>query len=78
MHHLDANKTHGDKVRKERHKNATWCLKQISKASPNITAAVWPFTSHLPNHTNKQGARGVMVIITGNGHGDTSSNLGRD
>ena len=24
------------------------------------------------------GARGVMVIIVGNGHGDTSSNLGRD
>ena len=24
------------------------------------------------------GARGVMVIVTGNGHGDTSSNPGRD
>ena len=24
------------------------------------------------------GARGVMVIIIGNGHGDTSSNTGRD
>ena len=24
------------------------------------------------------GARGVMVIVVGNGHGDTSSNLGRD
>ena len=24
------------------------------------------------------GARGVMVIVAGNGHGDTSSNLGRD
>ena len=24
------------------------------------------------------GARGVMVIIVGNGHGDTSSNPGRD
>ena len=23
-------------------------------------------------------ARGVMVIVVGNGHGDTSSNLGRD
>ena len=31
--------------------------------------------------TNKQvelGARGVMVIVVGNGHGDTSSNPGRD
>ena len=24
------------------------------------------------------GARGVMVIVVGNGHGDTSSNTGRD
>ena len=24
------------------------------------------------------GARGVMVIVVGNGHGDTSSNPGRD
>ena len=24
------------------------------------------------------GARGVIVIVVGNGHGDTSSNLGRD
>ena len=24
------------------------------------------------------GARGVMVILTGNGHGDTSSNPGRN
>ena len=24
------------------------------------------------------GARGVMVIVVGNGHNDTSSNLGRD
>ena len=24
------------------------------------------------------GARGVMVIVIGNGHGDTSSNPGRD
>ena len=24
------------------------------------------------------GAHGVMVIVVGNGHGDTSSNLGRD
>ena len=26
----------------------------------------------------KGGARGVMVIVVGNGHGDTSSNPGRD
>ena len=27
---------------------------------------------------NMGGARGVMVIVVGNGHGDTSSNPGRD
>ena len=26
----------------------------------------------------KGGARGVMVIVVGNGHGDTTSNPGRD
>ena len=26
----------------------------------------------------KRGARGVMVIVAGYGHGDTSSNPGRD
>ena len=32
--------------------------------------------SHIYN--NYGGARGVMVIVIGNGHGDTSSNPGRD
>ena len=27
---------------------------------------------------NYRGARGVMAIVVGNGHGDTSSNPGRD
>ena len=27
---------------------------------------------------NKVGARGVMVMVVGNGHGDMSSNPGRD
>ena len=30
------------------------------------------------NSSNIGGARGVMVIVVGNGHGDTSSNPGRD
>ena len=29
-------------------------------------------------HKKNGGARGVVVIIIGNGHGDTSSNPGRD
>ena len=35
--------------------------------------------SSLFNQTNQiVGVRGVMVILAGNGHGDTSSNPGRD
>ena len=29
-------------------------------------------------HEYKRGAHGVMVIVVGNGHGDTSSFLGRN
>ena len=49
------------------------------------------FNTHIHRHTNVHpyahiymyviffgGARGVMVIVVGNGHGDTSSNPGRD
>ena len=32
----------------------------------------------LKYYQNFAGARGVMVIVVGNGHGDTSSNSGRD
>ena len=30
------------------------------------------------NHEKSGGARGVMIIVVGNGHGDTSSNPWRD
>ena len=30
------------------------------------------------NNNKDGGARGVIVIVAGNGHGDTSSNPGRD
>ena len=33
---------------------------------------------HLFLYEQHEGARGVMVIVVGNGHGDTSSNPGRD
>ena len=32
----------------------------------------------LIDNDNNGGASGVMVIVVGNGHGDTSSNPGRD
>ena len=35
-------------------------------------------TGRCSNNKNKTGARGVMVIVVGNGHGDRSSNPGRD
>ena len=39
-----------------------------------------PLNSHFKWHNFKLqgGARGVMVIVVGNGHGNTSSNPGRD
>ena len=35
-------------------------------------------TKHLLTSWLLGGARGVMVIVVGNGHGDTSSDPGRD
>ena len=47
---------------------------QISHSSCAIT-----FTLRLRNLEKYHGgARGVMVIVVGNGHGDTSSNPGQD
>ena len=56
MHHLDANETHGEKVRWKLHKKATCCFKQILEAIPNKAALVRLLTAHLTNHpseTNK-------------------------
>ena len=39
------------------------------------TITVTPHAS--PSYYQVKGARGVMVIVVGNGHGDTSSNPGR-
>ena len=50
MHHMDANKTHGEKTRWELHKNAMCYFEQILKATPLKTAAVPPLTSHLKNY----------------------------
>ena len=36
----------------------------------------WKRSSNVRNRTASGGARGVMVIVAGNGHGDTNSNLG--
>ena len=52
MHHLDANKTHGEKDRW----NYISMLRAILNkycTIPNKTAAVWSLTSHLTNHLSK-------------------------
>ena len=53
MHHVDANKIHGEKAKWEPHKNATCCFEQILKATLHKTAAKRPLTSHLKNHPRK-------------------------
>ena len=49
--------------------------------SMDITVSYTPaYHTHTYIHTyiHHGGARGVVVIVVGNGHGDTSSNPGRD
>ena len=50
---LPLTKMHGEKVRMERHKNATCYFEQILEATPNKTIAVRPLNSHLTNHLSK-------------------------
>ena len=47
---------------------ANWAEKDLKNALDNIMLII----------ETKRGARGVVVIVVGNGHGDTSSNPGRD
>ena len=49
MHHIDANKTIGEKVWWDLHKNAKSYFQQFFEA----TTAVWSLTSHLTNHPSK-------------------------
>ena len=48
---------------------------------PLLPGPLWPGTvapDKGPINGLNRGARGVVVIVVGNGHGDTSSNPGRD
>ena len=40
--------------------------------------AAWKHICPIPVYHLPRGARGVVVIVVGNEHGDTSSNPGRD
>ena len=53
IHHMDTNKTHGEKARWELHKNAAYSLEQILKAKVCKKIAVRPPASHLTNHLGK-------------------------
>ena len=46
MHYLDANKTAGEKARRQLHKNAASNIEQVLEATPLKAAAVRPPTSH--------------------------------
>ena len=52
MHHIDANKTHGEKARWEIYKNAVCYFEQILEATPQKTT-VQILTSHLANQLSK-------------------------
>ena len=61
-----------------------YSLKRLSNFSLNKNIINSTFENlkchcmHKSNHYYRGGVRGVMVIVVGNGHGDMSSNPGRD
>ena len=63
------------------------CIKKIKKQDGNNTKMLqailnqsWKqqLNSYLPSISKDGGTRGVIVIVVGNEHGDSSSNPGRD
>ena len=50
MHYLDANKTAGEKARRQLHKNAVSNIEQILVATPHKAPAIRPPTSHHENY----------------------------
>ena len=53
------------------------CVQKISRVKLHLSRQKLTMKYVLLNSTCcKGGARGVMVIVIGNGHGDTSSNPG--
>ena len=80
MHYMDSNKTAGEEARRQLHKNGARNLEQVLAATPHKTPTVRPPASYHEKYPLYciGGARGVVVIVVGNGHGDTSSNPGPD
>ena len=50
MHYLGANKTAGEKVRRQLHKNAASNIEQVLEATPNKAPTIRPPTSHHENY----------------------------
>ena len=50
MHYLDANKTAGEKARRQLHKNATTNIEQVQEETPHKTPTIRPPTSHHENY----------------------------
>ena len=50
MHHMDANKTYGEKTWQQLHKNAESCIEEVLEATPHKTTAVQPPTTHHKNY----------------------------
>ena len=52
MHYMDPNETYGEKAGQQLHKNAANNIEQVQEATPNITAAARPPTTHHENYPN--------------------------
>ena len=50
MHYLDANKTAGEKARRQLHKNAASNIEQVLEATSHKAPTIWPPTSHHENY----------------------------
>ena len=50
MHYMDANKTAGEKARRQLHKNAAINTEQVLEATPHKAPTIRPPTSHHENY----------------------------
>ena len=50
MHNWDANKTAGEKARRQLHKNAASSIEQVRETAPHKAAAVRTRTTHHENY----------------------------
>ena len=50
MHYLDANKTAGEKARRQLHKNAASNIEQVMEATPHKAPNIRPLTFHHENY----------------------------